>query len=120
MKVTYLDLKTGKTAQEAGISEFQLTENNWSCDCNRCHAFGLDNPACICSAQRFVVIAVEREPEDEWCDNDTPESIVAAANRDYYYGLLHYSRETCLNQNGAPTFGKSGEVPWVQIDGGEE
>jgi hypothetical protein len=120
MKVTYLDLKTGRTAQEAGISEFQLTENNWSCDCNRSRAFGLDNPVMYCSAQRFVAIAVEKEPEDEWCDDDTPESIVAAANRDYYYGLLYHSRETYLNRDGEPLFGESGEVPWVKIDEGEE
>lgn len=105
MKVTYLDLKTGKTAQEVGISEFQLTENNWSCDCNRCRAFGLRENGSYCLSQRFIVISVEAESEDELLDS---EDVIARANSDYYRNIIAGDNENDL------------EAGWVQIDGGEE
>jgi hypothetical protein len=105
MKVTYLDLKTGKTAQETGISEFQLTENNWSCDCNRCRAFGLREGGSYCLSQRFIVISVEAESKDELFDD---EDVIARANSDYYRNILAGD-----NENGL-------EADWVKIDGGEK
>lgn len=104
MKVTYLDLKTGKTAQEAGISEFQLTENNWSCDCNRCSAFGLRESGSYCLSQRFIVISVEAESEDELFNS---EDVIARANSDYYSNIIAGDSEDGL------------EADWVEIDGGE-
>lgn len=105
MKVTYLDLKTGKTAQDAGISEFQLTENNWSCDCNRSFAFGLKENGVYCLSQRFIVVSVEAESEDEPFDT---EDVIARANSDYYNNIIAGDREDGL------------EADWVQIDGGEK
>lgn len=105
MKVIYLDLKTGKTAQESGISEFQLTENNWSCDCNRCRAFGLKENGAYCLSQRFIVVSVEAESEDEPFDT---ADVIARANSDYYNNIIAGDREDGL------------EADWVEIDGGEE
>lgn len=39
MIVKYLDLKTGKTAQDNGISVHNLIHGNYTCDCNRKIAF---------------------------------------------------------------------------------
>ncbi len=63
MKVTYLDLKTGLTATETGISAYSLMEGNWSCDCNRALAFGNDNISeFTCDgAKRYIVIDVKQE-----------------------------------------------------------
>lgn len=96
MKVTYLDLKTGKTAQETGVSEFQLTENNWSCDCNRCRAFGLTETGNYCLSQRFIVISVEAESEDERFDK---EDVIARANSDYYRNIIAGESEDGLEAN---------------------
>lgn len=104
MKVTYLDLKTGKTAQESGISVFQLTENNWSCDCNRSRAFSLTEAGCYCLSQRFIVVSVEAESEDELFNS---EDVIARANSDYYSNIIAGDSEDGL------------EADWVEIDGGE-
>lgn len=101
MKVTYLDLKTGKTAKEAGVTEFQLTDGNWSCDCNRCIAFDLWSKGSYCLSQRFVVISVEAEPEDEPFDGI---DVIARANSDYYHNIVAGD-----NENGT-------EGEWAKIE----
>jgi len=88
MKVTYLDLKTGKIATETGISAFQLAENNWSCDCNRQMAFGIESDR-KCRSMRFIVIDIEREPQLGF-DGREKEEIIAEANSDYFLRLKHY------------------------------
>lgn len=82
MIVEYLDLKTGKKAKDSGISEFELTENNWSCDCNRMTAFGLSNDSGVCDGcKRFIVISVVKEITDELFDE---EYTLKHANAEYY------------------------------------
>ena len=84
MKVKYLDLKTGKRAEEKGISEFQLTEGNWSCDCNRALAFNEDDEEEICKSQRYLVYDVENED----LEKANIEDVIKRANEIYYYKLL--------------------------------
>ena len=86
MKVTYLDITTGQTATDSHISVWSLTEGNWSCDCNRYIPFDYNPPDTdIClGCNRFIVIAVEKEPEDEEFD---PINIISEANREYAYKL---------------------------------
>ena len=62
MKVTLLDTKTGKTVEDKGMSAFQWTDGNWSCDCNRALMFNLDIGQGICAgSKRFIVIKAEPE-----------------------------------------------------------
>ncbi|CAB4148118.1 hypothetical protein UFOVP431_114 [uncultured Caudovirales phage] len=92
MKATYLDLKTGKTAQDDGLDQWALTEGNWSCDYNRAYRFGLEKEieqqfGNHCSSQRFIVISVEPEVDDEPFD---PAEVIAEANRDYFQKIVDY------------------------------
>jgi hypothetical protein len=103
MEVTYLDLKTGKTAQEKGLSEWDITEGNWSCDCNRSLAFGLilsDDCASLCVSQRFIVTAVETEPGD--CLVIDKCQIIADANSEYLNSIVESTncgREADYNED---------------------
>lgn len=86
MIVRYLDLETGRKAEDRGINEFQLTENNWSCDCNRRIAFDgspLDSGTCE-GCKRFVVYDVEAEDGDEPFE---PTDVIREANSEYYMRL---------------------------------
>jgi len=83
MKVRYLDLATGKTAENSGIHKYHLTVGNWSCDCNRQLAFdGLEVDVCQC--RRYIVIGVEPEPVDEPFD---AAEVIKEANLEYYQRL---------------------------------
>lgn len=96
MKVTYLDLKTGKTAKQKGLREWDITEGNWSCDCNRSLAFGLtrsDDYADFCLSQRFIVIAVEAEPEDDLPINS--HRAIAEANEEYFSSIIESTNHGC-------------------------
>ena len=96
MKATYLDLKTGRTAKEKGLSEWDITEGNWSCDCNRSLAFGLirsDNCKDFCVSQRFIVIAVEAEPGD--CLLVDGCRTIADANREYLDSIIESTNCGC-------------------------
>lgn len=81
MKVRYLDLETGEKAEETGISKYQLTEGNWSCDCNRQYAFDRDSDSC--KSERYIVYDVE--PED--LETFNPVEVIRQANFDYYFKL---------------------------------
>ena len=87
MKVKFLDLATGRTADASGISEFDLTDDDWSCDCNRAAAFHdtIDSILCI-GSKRYIVIGVEAEPMDAPFD---AESVIAEANREYFIRLQY-------------------------------
>lgn len=92
MKVTYLDLKTGKTAQDVGLNEWNLTEGNWSCDCNRAYRFNLGKEieqqfGDYCSSQRFIVISVEPEADDEPFDS---AEVITRANREYFQKIVDH------------------------------
>ena len=85
MKVKYLDLATGRIAEDSGISEFSLTENNWSCDCNRAIPFdGLSDFSGCDGFKRYIVIGVEPEPMDDSFD---ATEVIKKANREYYMRL---------------------------------
>lgn len=88
MIVTYLDLKTGLSAKDRGISVHALTEGNWSCDCNRRLAFNKDDwgNLDICDGEvRFIVINVEEESEKNLgFSGYTKEKILANANAGYW------------------------------------
>lgn len=92
MIVRYLDLKTGRKAEDNNINEFDLTLNNWSCDCNRQNPFNVEceNPAgnlfCL-GCTRFIVYDVEPE-EGEIIDK---EEVIRKANLNYYETLKHGS-----------------------------
>jgi hypothetical protein len=85
MIVRYLDLETGRKAEDRGLSEFRLTEGNWSCDCNRRIPFDGVSGADTCDGcHRFIVYDVEAE------DGDEPFSavdVIREANSEYYMRL---------------------------------
>lgn len=86
MRVQYLDLKTGEKAWDSGISEFELTQNNWSCDCNRGRAFDVDHEDGVCAGfVRFVVIDVEYEESDS--ERSDIAGVIRDANEDYFFRL---------------------------------
>lgn len=90
MIVRYLDLATGQKAEQSGISEFQLTENNWSCDCNRQYAFGDgdgDSDEYVCmGCHRYIVYDVAPESGEAEFDR---ESVIRDANLGYYKQLIN-------------------------------
>lgn len=81
MRVQYRDLETGKTAWQTGLSMFDLSDGNYSCDCNRASAFmaygEYDAP---CQCKRYLVVAVCPEPGD---DPFIPEDVIREANDEY-------------------------------------
>jgi len=88
MIVRYLDLKTGRKAEENGITEFNLIEGNWSCDCNRGNSFpdvGVSISGTCKGCQRFIVYDVESEKGDPKFD---AQQIMRDANREYYQLIL--------------------------------
>ena len=92
MKVKYLDLKTGETAVDTGISQFNLTDGNYSCDCNRAIPFDRVDHSDICLGhRRYVVIGVEPETEHE---SFNPEEIISEANREYWFYRVYYAMST--------------------------
>ncbi len=102
MKVTYLDLKTGLTTTETGISAYCLMEGNWSCDCNRALAFGNDNLSKhICDgAKRYIVIDVEQEKMRRLKSGAKvyslqlkKEIIIKSANEEYFLNLRGLNEE---------------------------
>ena len=71
IRVTYKDLETGLLADQQVLNLFELTENNYSCDCNRQLAFGHDEGEGHCiGTHRYVVLdfsyAVPRQLSLEW------------------------------------------------------
>jgi hypothetical protein len=84
MKVKYLDLETGEKAEEDGISRWQLTEGNWSCDCNRQLAFDRDSDTC--KSERYIVYDVEEEGSETF-ELLSIEEIIREANSKYYFKL---------------------------------
>lgn len=95
MIVTFFDLMTGTTAKRAGIHPFELTDNNWECDCNRQMLFDkLEHRQGrgICEGYtRFIAIAVEREEEDPPFD---PQDVLIEANASYYHALDAYDNQS--------------------------
>ena len=61
-RVLLLDILTGMTAVDERWSLFEIEEGNFSCDCNRDRAFGLniypDRGICI-GCKRFLIVACE-------------------------------------------------------------
>lgn len=85
MIVRYLDLETGRKAEDRGISEFGLTMGNWSCDCNRRMPFDGPSESNTCDGcHRFVVYDVEAEHGDEPFD---AIDVICEANSEYYMRL---------------------------------
>lgn len=83
MKVTYLDLSSGRKAIQSGISHFQLTAGNWACDCNRQMAFGKHpNEGHCVGNRRYVVISAF--PEDDEEEDFDEELVLKEANHDYW------------------------------------
>jgi len=88
MKVRLLDLATGRSAWMDGITEWQITEGNHSCDCNRGMYFGIENDSEGCvGCKRFIVTDLEFTSCPDL--NTTKEEIIAAANSDYFHALNH-------------------------------
>lgn len=93
MKVTYLDLETGRIAQEEHVGPYSLTDGNWSCDCSRRIPFGYKNQnKGVCDGcVRFIVIDVEPEEDGDFPNtNYSKEDILKDANREYYIILKAY------------------------------
>lgn len=87
MRARFLDLKTGDVEEEPGISLFDLTENNWSCDCNRGRAFWYAQSAGnLCRSERYILIHAEPEPGDDLKDMPLTD-ILQEANAEYYINL---------------------------------
>lgn len=82
LRITYRDLQTGSLAEERreDLTVWDLTEGNWSCDCNRADAFGLmDTSRKFCDGcKRFVVDEVSGDLEG-W----TQDELIREANREY-------------------------------------
>lgn len=119
MKVRYLDLATGRTAEDAGISEFNLTENNYSCDCNRAVPF--DGPDYdTCEYKRYIVIGVEAEPMDDPFD---ATEVIKEANREYYMRLqadkanVHHFKTSAMLKALGLSVDESGVLWSLQSDG---
>ena len=85
MKIKFLDIKTGKTAWKDGLSLWQLSEGNWSCDCNRELLFGNDD-IIICneaSQHRYMAIEMIAEKRSE---NGSDEEVLREANHYFPIG----------------------------------
>lgn len=82
LRIAYRDLQTGNVVDEprTDLTVWDITEGNWSCDCNRAKAFGLqDVTGMICDGcKRFVVETVSGDLEG-W----TSEDLIREANREY-------------------------------------
>ena len=87
MIVRYLDLETGRKREESGISEFALTEGNWSCDCNRRIPFDGLSDSQGCEARRFIVYDVEPEDGERRWDAIDAAEVIREANSAYYMRL---------------------------------
>ena len=80
-EIEYSDLETGQTALEQGkVSIWDLTEGNWSCDCNRRKAFGesSDHKYCL-GNKRYIVLNIEAKALTKQQIQDT----IDEANQDY-------------------------------------
>lgn len=55
MTATILDTETGKTRDIEGLSDYDLTDGNWSCDCNR---GPVDDSDTCKGCKRYLVVAV--------------------------------------------------------------
>ena len=83
--VRYIDLQTGRKAEDYGISVYELTEGNWSCDCNRRIPFdGMSESNTCDGAVRFIAYDVEAEPSDGCID---ATEVLRDANLEYYKGM---------------------------------
>jgi hypothetical protein len=81
MIVKYIDLETGQRAEERGISPYNLSEGNWSCDCNRQFPFGIQPTGNVCiGCKRFIAYSAEPEAGDEPFNE---QELLAEANREY-------------------------------------
>ena len=97
---TFLDLRTGKTAQGHDMSVFWWAEGNGACDCNRACAFPdaaaemreqqhRDKPELkahqgLCYGyKRFIAIDVEGGGWRENSDGLTTEQVLIAMNSEY-------------------------------------
>lgn len=89
MIVRYLDLATGRRAEDRGITPRSLMDGNWNCDCNRGIPFDgprkflVQNEKCL-GHERFIVHDVEKEDGDEPFDTD---EVIKEANERYYERL---------------------------------
>jgi hypothetical protein len=73
MKVTILDLLTGEVGEISGVTEYDLTEGNYSCDCNRDFNNDLPDVGYCHGAKRFLVIAAHTEAGEEPCTKTLAE-----------------------------------------------
>ena len=79
-RIQYMALQTKETAFQSDISIWQLTEGNWSCDCNRRRAFGEDSDHEYClGCNRYIVIDIESEV----LTRDKIQDIIEEANEGY-------------------------------------
>jgi hypothetical protein len=84
MKITILDTVTGKTVTEKELSPWEITDGNWSCDCNRELRFGVDTGEGFCiGSKRYLVIEVEQD-----CSGQDREMTLLECNSDYPKELL--------------------------------
>lgn len=91
MIVRYVDLSTGRRAEDRGITPHSLIEGNWSCDCNRgIPFFGPPETFDTCAGyERFIVYDVEQEEGDEQFDAD---DVIMEANDGYYRCLQTHNK----------------------------
>jgi hypothetical protein len=68
MTATLLDTQTGETRTVNGPRSWEWAENNWSCDCNRMNAFGIEAEVeNVCSGcHRFIVIDADFNDQDDY------------------------------------------------------
>ena len=98
MRVRYLDLQTGKTEWESGVTVWQLTEGDWNCDCNRATPFfGLSESNTCDGCRRFIAIDLEPQEADGAFDS---AEVLREANKGYYQRLSRQNDDYRLVTDG--------------------
>ena len=85
MRIKFLDIKTGKTAWKEDLSFWEVSEGNWSCDCNREHLFGNDDIITCNEASQHRYLAIEVMAEEE-SENESDEEVLREANQYFPIG----------------------------------
>ena len=86
MRIQILDTKTGSISEQNGITCFNITDNNWSCDCNRINSFdyetGLEDEEYCIGSNRFLIIKLIQDRDDDY------PITLSEANSDYPTELI--------------------------------